>query len=184
MAFLHAKPSDVLCYVIPSAIYPSVGEQSCLSPVENTLGARVPQFLIANTLLSDFYHWTVFPIWVNLFYHAYMVKTSLCFLVLSTYPFCFCYHTVPLLFWVLQTILMRNYKYTLNTACTDIFMYLHAKQIIHLMFFIWSKHNYSLHGYICDFTTKSCMIVTVIAFSFLKHAGNSYLNKLHKLCIK
>ena len=102
----------------------------------------------------------------------------------AEYPFCFCYHTVPLLFWVLQTILMRNYKYTLNTACTDIFMYLHAKQIIHLMFFIWSKHNYSLHGYICDFTTKSCMIVTVIAFSFLKHAGNSYLNKLHKLCIK
>ena len=36
MAFLHAKPSDVLCYVIPSAIYPSVGQQSCLSPVEST----------------------------------------------------------------------------------------------------------------------------------------------------
>ena len=58
-------------------------------------------------------------------------------------------------------------------------MYLHAKQIIRGFLILFrSKLNNSLHGYICDF-----MIVTVIAFSFLKHAGNSYLNKLHKTCI-
>ena len=90
MAFLHAKPSDVLsalCYVIPSAIYPSVGEQSCLSPVENTLG-ECPYFSLQtlSSLISiiglSFQFGSISFITHN------MVKTSLCFLVLSIHLVC------------------------------------------------------------------------------------------------
>ena len=88
MAFLHAKPSDVLsvlCYVIPSAIYPSVGEQSCLSPVESTLGdcpisqcKHSPLWFLSLDSLSNLGQSLL----------SYMVKTSLCFLVLSIHLVC------------------------------------------------------------------------------------------------